>query len=590
MRYLNAPTLILPGIVACLLIGGLYGFPFFYLSAMLLGGAEIVWVAAREIRAKNFSLDYIALLALVLSATTDELLAGAVIAFMYTTGEALETYASRRAEASLASLLARIPKTALVRHGETVEPIALADVTQGSIIVVRGGELVPLDGFLKSAQAVLNLANLTGEALPERVLAGAVVKSGSVNAGEAFDLEVSGTLATSTYAKIVDLVKNAKQDEAPFVRLSTRANIPFTLLTAVIAGGAYLFTHDLTRVLAVLVIATPCPLIIAAPVAFIGGLSRAASRNIIVKTPAILERTARVTTIFFDKTGTLTLGEPTLTSVDILEDAISETKALYLAAALEFHSIHPLARAIVETARARSLTPPAAHDVTETIGVGIRGTVEGAVYSLAQAPDRHHQPGSISLLLSRETEPLAVLHFADVLKDHVKGLLGELTRGGYSIAMVTGDRKENAEAIFKGLPIMIHADCTPEEKYRIVERARSKGGVVAMVGDGLNDAPALARADVGIVFSGTENSASIEAADVAILGHNVGHIHELLAFSKRSVRIAWQSVVTGIGLSALGMLLAAFGGIAPVDGAILQEGIDVSVIVNALRAAFAPRW
>lgn len=592
MRYLKAPTLILPGIVLCLFILALVTEnTVLYVLAMSVGVSEIVVVAYREIRIGNWSLDYIALLALLLAAFTQEFLAGAVIAFMYTTGEALEAYASRRAEASLASLLARLPKKALVkRTGGVLEEYLLTDVPPGATIVVRGGELVPLDGLLASPRAVLSLANLTGEPLPETLLMGAVVKSGSVNAGEAFDLTVSGTLATSTYAKIIDLVKNAKHDQAPFVRLTMRANVPFTLLTLGISGGAYLFTGDLTRVLAVLVIATPCPLIIAAPVAFIGGLARAASKNIIVKSPVALETIARVTTIFFDKTGTLTLGEPRLTSIEILDNALSETKALYLAAALEFHSIHPLARAVTEAAKLQRLTPTPAREVNEIIGTGITGVVEERHISLAQAPEIQHRAGGISLLLSGDKKPLAVFHFADVLKGHAKKLLAELARGGYTIAVVTGDRKENAETIFAGLPITLHADCTPEEKYRIVDHARARGEIVAMIGDGLNDAPALARADAGIVFSGTENSASIEAADVAILGHDVALIRDLFALSKRSVRIARQSVYAGIGLSTAGMLAAAAGSIVPVEGAVIQEGIDVAVILNALRAAFTERW
>lgn len=592
MRYLKAPTLILPGIVLCLLIAALTtGNTALYILAMSVGVSEIFVAAYREIRIGNWSLDYIAFLALLLAAFTHEFLAGAVIAFMYTTGEALEAYASRRAEASLSSLLARLPKKALVKRPNGVlEEYLLADVPPNATIVVRGGELVPLDGLLASPRAVLSLANLTGEPLPETLLMGAVVKSGSVNAGEAFELTVSGTLATSTYAKIIELVKNAQRDQAPFVRLTMRANIPFTLLTLGISGGAYLLTGDLTRVLAVLVIATPCPLIIAAPVAFIGGLARAASKNIIVKSPIALETIARVTTIFFDKTGTLTLGEPQLTSIEIVDHALSETKALYLAAALEFHSIHPLARAVTEAAKERRLTPTPAREVNEVIGTGITGIVEERHLALAQAPETHHRAGGISLLLSGNEKPLAVFHFADVLKEHAKKLLVELTHAGYTIAVVTGDRKENAETIFAGLPITLHADCTPEEKYRIVDHARARGEVVAMIGDGLNDAPALARADAGIVFSGTENSASIEAADVAILGHDVALIRELFVLSKRSVRIARQSVYTGIGLSTVGMLVAAAGYIAPIKGALIQEGIDVAVIVNALRAALKERW
>lgn len=591
MRYLNVTTLRLPGVVALLLTFGLtFHLLGFYQIAIGIGIVDIFVVAYRSIRAHNWSLDYIAFLAMVLALLTNENLAGAVIALMYTGGEALEAYASRRAEASLASLLARIPKMALVRgaDGLTTE-VPLAEVPAGATIVVRGGELVPLDGLLLSPHAVLNLANLTGEPLPEIVDEGTFVKSGSVNAGEAFEITVSGTLATSTYAKIISLVKDAQKDQAPFVRLSERANVPFTLLTLFISGGTYLFTGDIVRVLAVLVIATPCPLIIAAPVAFIGGLARAASRNIIVKTPSVLESIAGVTTIFFDKTGTLTLGEPELTSVEFLDTTLNEVQVLSLAAALEFHSIHPLAHAVINATKKHNLTSAPARDVVETVGVGITGRVDGHYISLEQAPARYHREGGISLLLVQGGREVAVLHFADVLKDNAKKLLTELAHAGFKVAILTGDRKEHADAIFAGLELDICADCTPEEKYRLVDEARKRGEIVAMIGDGLNDAPALAKADIGIVFSGTENSASIEAADVAILGHDVMLIHELFALSRRSVRVARESVYTGIGLSTVGMLAAAGGFIVPVEGAILQEGIDVAVIINALRTAFTPR-
>jgi heavy metal translocating P-type ATPase len=591
MRYLDFTTIALPAAIAILLATALAsGEASAYLVAIGIGTLLIMIAAYRDIRKGSWSLDYIALLAMLVAVFSHEWLAGAVIALMYSSGAALETYAGRRAEASLASLLARIPKTAVVRKGgDTTEEVPLASVTAGTIIIVRGGELIPLDGTLASREAVLNLANLTGEPLPETVTEGAFIKSGSVNAGAAFDLTVSGTLATSTYAKIIDLVKNAERDQAPFVRLSAAANLPFTLLTLLISGGVYLFTGDVVRVLAVLVIATPCPLLIAAPVAFIGGISRAAGRNIIVKTPASLETIARVRTIFFDKTGTLTLGAPELVDITLLEPSMTEAQALSLAAALEFHSIHPLARAVVAATRARNFTPVPARDVSETIGKGVEGTVATHHISIAQAPDEHHRAGGISLLLREDDVPIAVFHFSDVLKDNAKELLTKLARQGFKVTVLTGDREEHAQVMFAGLKLNICADCTPEDKYRIVDEAKQRGETVAMIGDGLNDAPALAKADVGIVFSGTENSASIEAADVAILGHDVELISDLFALSRRSVRIAGQSVSAGIGLSTVGMLFAAAGYIVPVEGAIIQEGIDVAVIVNALRAAFKPR-
>lgn len=590
MHYLPRTALLRPSIALLVLMAGFFfRTPHLYLVVIGIGLADLGIMAYHSIRANNWSLDYIAILAMVAACLSGEWLAGAVVAFMYTSGIALEAYASRRADASLAHLLSKIPKTALVKRvADTIEEIPLSQVTSGTIIIVRGGELVPLDGTLRSDRAELNLANLTGEALPETITKGAHVKSGCINVGETLELSVLGSLATSTYAKIINLVKSAEHDEAPFVRMASRANLPFTILTLGIASVAYLATGDTVRVLAVLVIATPCPLIIAAPVAFIGGISRAANQNIIVKTPATLEVLANVTTIYFDKTGTLTLGEPQMTDITLLNPKATDMQVISLAAALEFHSIHPLARAITSASRAYRITPVPAEEVKEVVGKGISGIVHGHHISLTQAPETDRRANSISLLLTQDTTPLAFIHFSDLLKDHTKNLLMRLAHEGYTLAVLTGDREHHARTVFASIPINIHADCTPEEKYRIVESARARGDVVAMVGDGLNDAPALAKADVGIVFSGTENSASIEAADAVIFGRDVTLIHNLFSFSKRSVRIARESVSVGIALSIAGMITASTGLIHPVTGAILQEGIDLAVITNALRAAVKP--
>ena len=588
MPYLDARAFLLPGAVAFFLTLG-FVWPICFVPALVIGIVELVVVAGLDIRERRWSLDYIAFLAMALAASTGEWLPGAAIALMYAGGEALEMYASQRAKSSLAALLSRLPKTAIVKEGDGTREVPLAEIIENTTIVVRGGELVPLDGVLISSDATLSLANLTGEPLPETFRKGAFIKSGSVNAGGALELVVSGTLATSTYAKIVDLVRAGARDQAPFVRLADQANLPFTLATLAIASGAYFYTGDIVRVLAVLVIAKPCPLIIAAPVAFVGGLSRAASRNIIVKRPAALEAIAKITTVFFDKTGTLTLGTPVVSAIECLSTTCSEVEALSIAAALEFHSIHPVARTIVATAARRGLTPAPAEHTTETAGTGIAGLVAGHYASLEQAPAVRRHPEGISLQLSRDGEPLAVFHLADELKQDARELLASLSEEGLKVAILTGDTRAHATATLDGVGITIHADLEPEDKYHLVDEARARGEIVAMVGDGLNDAPALAKADVGIVFSGTENSASIEAADVAILGHDLASLRELFALSHRSVRVARESVYAGIGLSLVGQILAAAGFIAPVIGAVIQEGIDVTVIMNALRAAIRPR-
>ncbi len=575
---------ILPtGVLMLGALGLVLGQPLLYLAATIIGITKIVLDSYEKIREGHYSLDYIAFLAMVVAIVSGNYLPGAVVALMFTGGEALEDFAEGRATASLKALLERIPKVALVRtvDGATHE-VPLAEVTTGSTIVVRGHELVPPDGTLASTEAVLDTSNLTGESLPETIVSGTFVKSGMINAGPTFDLVVSGTFATSTYARIVQLVEDSKREQAPMVRLSEQANFPFTAVTIVLASGAYFFSGELGRALAVLVIATPCPLIIAAPIAFIGGLSRAAHRNIIIKKPAALEALSHATTIFFDKTGTLTLGTPEIVSIDVREAGMTEDQVLAIAASIEFHSIHPLASAVTAALQARGGALLQASDVSETIGKGISGTVEGVRYSISKSAHPGEQ-GGIVLALAREGEVVAELHFADVLKDNVKHLISTLHDRGLRVAVITGDRRANAEAVFAGMSLDIHADCSPEEKHRLVTETKAKGEVVVMVGDGLNDAPALATAHVGMVFSGTENSAAIEAADVVIMGRDVALVAEVFAIAGRSTTIAKQSVWTGIGLSTAGMLFAAFGFIVPVMGALIQEAIDVAVILNSLR-------
>ena len=573
-------------VLATILIGFIPGAGWAWLVGTAIGIAKIVTDSVRRIREGDYSLDYIAFLAMTVSVVANEHLAGAVVALMITGGEALDAYASARAESSLRSLVERIPKTAPVRAADgSITDRALQDIESGSTIIVRPNELVPLDGTLRSAGALLNEANLTGEALPVSVPKGVFVKSGSVNVGETFELTVEGTFADSTYMRIVHLVDEAKRHQPRVVRLAEKANFPFTALALVLAGGAWAVSGELARALAVLVIATPCPLIIAAPVAFIGGLSRAASSMIIVKRPVTLEVLSRVKTVFFDKTGTLTLGEPTLRSIEILQGPHDETNLLAVASAIEFHSLHPLARAVRAAAARRDAPVLEAREVEETIGSGIEGTVSGSRWRISKATEESE---GISLALSENGAVVAHLCFEDVMKENVSELFRTLGMRGMRVEVLTGDRKENAERLLGRLGVPIRANLSPEEKYAAIDAAKREGAV-AMVGDGLNDAPALAHADVGIVFSGTENSAAIEAANAVILGRDVRLVGELFDTSERSMRVASESIWGGIALSSVGMIIAALGHIPPVLGALVQEAIDVAVILNSLRAARKPR-
>jgi heavy metal translocating P-type ATPase len=581
MKLLFSPEFRLPILALLCLAAGFFYTPL-WLLGIALGLGKIALDSFRKIRAGEYSLDYIAFLAMAVSLPSGEYLAGAVVALMIIGGEALDEYASARAESALRGLAERIPKTCTVRlpDGTTVER-PIQDVREDDVIIVRPNELIPLDGTLVSDEALLNEANLTGEALPVSFHRGTFIKSGSVNAGETLSLSVEGGFETSTYMRIVRLVEEAKRHQAPVVRLAERVNFPFTAVALALSGGAYFFTGELGRALAVLVIATPCPLIIAAPVAFIGGLSRAAGRDIIVKRTATLEELTRTRYVFFDKTGTLTLGEPRLTDLALLDPSYDEKRALAVAAAIEFHSIHPLARAILRARREKDAPLLEAKRVVETIGQGIAGDVGGARFTIRKTPEPH----GIVLSLSEGEREVARFTFEDELKKDVAELFAALKREDIEVEILTGDKHANAEHLFGSFGVKIRADLSPEMKYAAIEEVQKTGASVAMVGDGLNDAPALAKADVGIVFSGTENSAAIEAADAVILGRHLSAVLELFDTSRRAMRVAAQSVWGGVLLSTIGMLFASFGYIPPVAGAITQEIIDVVVILNSLRAA-----
>ncbi|OGG71195.1 cadmium-translocating P-type ATPase [Candidatus Kaiserbacteria bacterium RIFCSPHIGHO2_12_FULL_53_13] len=570
-------------VLALLAVGAAFpAFPF-WVIAIVLGIAKITWDSIEKIREKSYSLDYIALLAMVVSLFAHQYLAGAVVALMITGGEALDEYASARAEGALRGLAERIPKFCTVRSADgSIAEKPIQNVASGETIIIKPNELIPLDGTILSSEALLNEANLTGEAAPVSFSKGEFAKSGGINVGEILELVVEGGFETSTYMRIVHLVDEAKKHQAHIVRLAEQVNFPFTAITLALAAGAYLLSHELSRSLAVLVIATPCPLIIAAPVAFIGGLSRAARRNIIVKRPATLEELSRASVVFFDKTGTLTLGEISLTKIEVLAETRTATELLAVASAIEFHSIHPLARAIQTAGSLRKAPILEATNVVETIGHGIAGDVKGSRYTISKAEGTHD---GIALSLLEGEQEVAQFHFEDEVKENVAELFRALAKRGISIRLLTGDKRANAERLFGKFGITILAECTPESKYAAIDSAKNGGATVVMVGDGLNDAPALAHANVGIVFSGTENSAAIEAANAVILGRDVMLIEYLFDTASRSMRIAGQSIWGGVALSSVGMLFAAFGFIPPVAGALTQEVIDVAVILNSLRTA-----
>ncbi|SDU49397.1 heavy metal-(Cd/Co/Hg/Pb/Zn)-translocating P-type ATPase [Stappia sp. ES.058] len=559
------------------------------LAALLI---EIV----RSLRAGEVGLDIVAALSMTAALVFGETLAAAVVALMYSGGTFLESFAEGRARREMSALLARVPRTATRHRDGALDEVPLEEIEPGDRLLIRQGEIAPVDGTVESARAVLDLSALTGESLPARLERDGEVMSGATNAGEAFDLRATRRAADSTYAGIVRLVEAAQKSKAPMARLADRYSLAFLAVTVVLATAAWWFTGDPIRAVAVLVVATPCPLILAVPVALVAGLSRAAHYGVLIKGAKPLEALARINTLILDKTGTLTDGRPKIVSVE-RHGELSENDVLYFSAALDQASKHPIAQAIVAEARARGMALPVPDDLVETAGEGLAGTVDGrrvivgGIGFVARQAERpgwdHHfrEPGSVVVAVSVDGALAGHLLLADALRSGTGALLAGLRENGIErILLATGDRRAVAEAVTEGLGLdAVRSDLSPDQKVLLVLSER-KNGPVMMVGDGVNDAPALAAADVGVAMGARGAAASAEAAEVVLLVDHLDRLLPGLEVARGARRIAVESVVAGIGLSIAGMCAAAFGYLTPVQGALLQEVIDVAVILNALRA------
>jgi heavy metal translocating P-type ATPase len=516
---------------------------------------------------------------------------------MVASGQALEAWAAGRARRDLRALLQRAPRLAHRYDGDTLAVVPVEALEPADLVVVGPGELVPTDGTLISA-AVLDESALTGESLPVERAAGDPVQSGVVNGGSPFDLRVTARAAESAYAGVIRLVQQAEASQAPFVRLADRYALWFLLVTAAVAGAAWA-AGGASRAVAVLVVATPCPLILAAPVALVSGLSRAARRGIVIKGGAVLERLARCTTLLVDKTGTLTRGRPALAAV-VPAGPVPAEDVLALAGSLDQVSPHVLAHAIVEAAVARQCQLALPEHVVEVAGQGIRGVVDGRQVALGKAAwaglsgvpawaktarRRAQLDGSMTVFVAVDGAPAGVLVLDDPVRpDAAKTIRGLRQRGIRRIVMVTGDRLEVADTVGAIIGVdEVLAERSPAEKLDAVVAERRRAPTI-MVGDGINDAPALALADVGVAMGARGATASSEAADVVITADRLERVGEARSLAHRSRRIALQSVIAGMAMSLAAMGLAAVGLLPAVWGAILQEGIDVIVILNALRA------
>ena len=618
MRLLSSISTLPLITLAFLVVGGVMGIvdrsgvwtDRILLLGLLVTGLPVAGRTFRGILQGKFAADVVAMLAIVGAVLLGQPLAGLVVVLMQTGGEALDAYAVARASNAVAALEADAPRTAHRVRDERIQDIPAEQIVPGDLLLVRPGELIPADGVVVSGTSHVDTSRLSGEPIPVRAATGTSLLSGSVNQEGALTMRADRRSQDSQYARIVDLVRSAQASKSPLQRTADRWAVWFTPLTLVACLSAWLVSHDWTRVLAVLVVATPCPLILAAPVAIIGGINRAAKRGIIVRSGGALEGLARVNTAVFDKTGTLTVGRPKIAQV-VVTDGDDPQTVLARGAAVEQGSGHLLARVIVAEAESRGVALRVATDLHETPGRGVRGVVDGELVAVG-SPDfvreqlprmlPHAADSLTSRLAAMEEQAsglrayiatgggaLARIEFADQLRPELAPMFGELRALGIVDAyLFSGDKQANVQVIAAAVGITQFAgDLSAAAKVARVAALEQMGRRVLMVGDGTNDAPSLSTATVGVALAGHGGGVVAEAADVVLLIDDPSRIPEAVRIGRRALSIAKQSIGVGLGLSLVGMAFASAGQLTPVAGALIQEAIDIAVILNALRAARA---
>ncbi|MDQ5962823.1 MAG: hypothetical protein QG653_630 [Patescibacteria group bacterium] len=562
--------------------------------SVVIGSVPLFLEIVSSLRKKIFSVDIIAVTAVVAALFTGELIAAGIIVLMLSTGEALEQFAKQKARTSLERLLRFAPTKATVKEDGTIVVVPISQVKIGDFILIKKGEVVPVDGVVEDGNSYLDESVVNGESTPRSISKGDTVISGTINQGDVFTMRATKTYDTSVFAGIVRLVEKAEEEKAPTVRLANIYSIYFTLVTFTVTIFAYLKDPKLAT--AVLVVATPCPLLLAAPIAFVSGMSRSAKRGIIVKHGGVFELIAKAKAYFFDKTGTLTLGVPNVERVVSFVENVSEKDIVQIALTLEQGSSHVFAQGILSHAHKEGVKPLTGKKIKETIGQGVSGLVDGKEYMLGNPlfliesgvddkKEIRHDRSTVYIAESKKI--LGAIVFSDVIRKNSKHVLSELHRlqPQTAFVLITGDDKEHAKDIGKRLGFTkIEANCLPEDKLRLIKKYEKNGGGVVMVGDGVNDAPSLAGASVGVALGTHGATVATDIADAVVMVDDLERVGELAQISKDTVRIAKESIFVGMGLSFIAMGFAYFGHLPPIEGAILQEGIDVLVILNALRA------
>ena len=548
---------------------------------------SIKWVID-ELKDKQMGSDVLAIFSIVGALAIKEFFAASVISFMLASGRALESWAEGRADSALKSLIDRMPKLAnRITSSGSLEVISVENVQADDRLIVKSGEIVPVDGIAQES-CYLDQSALTGEPLPVLFNKFDPVISGTINAGNTFEMLATGNVSQSTYSGIVTMVRNSRAESSPNIRLANKWALRFVPITIFMALITYLLSGDATRTVAVLVVATPCPLILAVPIALVAGMSRATKSGAVIKGGAILEKLSRAEVVLLDKTGTVTHGGPVITEISSIP-GLSTEYVLQIAASLDQYSPHVVAKSLVEEAKRREIKLLTASDVVEEHGKEVSGLVAGKKVRVGAAPDslpnwaRLEQPLLVALHVDEEL--IAMFGLEDPIRMESRRTVDELHRLGVrEIVMITGDKEDTARAVASELGInRVIANSTPETKLNTVHEYRNKvTGTVLVIGDGINDAPALAASDVGIAMGARGASAASEAADVVIIEDSIDRVTSAIALAKLSHRKALQASVGGMALALLAMTAAAFNHLTPSEGAIVQELIDLLAIMWAL--------
>ncbi|HSX10686.1 MAG TPA: heavy metal translocating P-type ATPase [Chlamydiales bacterium] len=566
---------------------------------LILGGIPIVWQTFKGILKGHFASDIVAMLAILTAILMNQAFAGAVVVLMQSGGEALESYGLRRATSSLKALLARAPRFALRKTDGALEKIDVDHVRIGDTLIVRPGDLIPVDGTILSGTSEIDESALTGEPLAHTKTPGDPIFSGTIDINGAFEMRADKSSRDSQYQKIVELVKKAQEEKAPIQRLADRYAIFFTPLTLLMSALGFVITRDPTTILAVLVVATPCPLILATPLAILCGINKSAQSGIIVKGGAPMEQIGNAQAVVFDKTGTITYGTPYVEEIIPLNHE-SAADLLYHTACVEQLSSHSIAKAVIDKANQKLILPT---HFRETPGRGVEGDIGNDHFTIGshsfleqtlgpscfrncqEAINRFYTQEKLLIFIAKNALCIGILVISDRIRPNIPILLERIrSLGVREVVMLTGDSAKNAAVIAKQAGIKnVKADLLPSQKVAAIHTLKQHYDPIAMVGDGINDAPALATATVGIALGAHGSAISAEAADIVLLVDDIAKVGEAIAISQQTLHIAKESILIGIGLSFLLMIVAALGHIPPAIGALLQEIIDVAVILNALR-------